>query len=154
MAYGYRVEPHKSDALVDTIEQMMTEFSLAAVPMAWAVDVLPALKYLPEGLATFQRTARKWRRSIEASAYIPYNFVRKQMEDSSYRESYVSRLVNQMENENHGELNKEDEEAIIWSAASLYGAAADTHVITLTAFTLAMMRFPRLRGTAWTPKNF
>ncbi len=48
MAYGYNVEPYKPDKLVDLIEKMMTKFSLAAAPMAWAVDIVSALQYLPE----------------------------------------------------------------------------------------------------------
>ncbi|QSS65943.1 O-methylsterigmatocystin oxidoreductase [Histoplasma capsulatum] len=58
-AYGYTIEPHKPDPLVDLIDKMMTEFSLAAVPMAWAVDIIPALRYLPENFpgATFKKTA-------------------------------------------------------------------------------------------------
>ena len=79
MAYGYTIEPHEPDALLDLIEKMMREFSLAAVPMAWAVDIIPALRHLPENFpgARFKKTARKWRKSIQASAYIPYRFVQR-----------------------------------------------------------------------------
>lgn len=148
MAYGYTVEPDKPDGLVGLIDQMMTEFSLAAVPMAWAVDIIPALRYLPEGIpgVKFKETARRWRRSIHASAYIPYNFVRRQMAAFSSRPSYVSKLVQQLTND--GKLSKEDEDAIVWSAASLYGAAADTMVITLKAFTAAMIMFPEVQKKA------
>lgn len=77
MAYGYTVEPHEPDPLVGLSDRMMTEFSQAAVPMAWAVDVLPALRYLPDGFpgAGFKKTARKWRKSIQNTAHIPYQFV-------------------------------------------------------------------------------
>jgi len=141
MAYGYNIEPHKPDKLVDLIEKMMTEFSLAAAPMAWAVDIVPALQHLPESFpgAGFKKTARKWRKSIEASAHIPYRFVQRQMAARSNRPSYVSRLVQQLQQEQGGRLNDDDEEAVIWTAASLYGAAADTTTIILTVFTLAMI---------------
>lgn len=150
MAYGYTIDPHKSDTLVDLVDTMMAEFSLAAVPMAWAVDIIPALQYLPHNFpgAAFQKTARKWRKSIQASAYIPYRFVQRQMASSSYPQSYVSKLVKHFKEEDTPDLNKEDEEAIIWSAASLYGAAADTTVITLTTFTLAMAKFPDVQRKA------
>jgi len=151
MAYGYTIEPHKPDALVDLIEKMMTEFSLAASPMAWAVDMIPALQYLPENFpgAGFKKTARKWRKSIQASAYIPYEFVQRQMAAHTYRPSYVSKLLQQIAGENEsGKLSEEDEQSIIWSAASLYGAAADTTVITLTVFTLAMIKFPDVQRKA------
>ncbi|OJD10762.1 hypothetical protein AJ78_08313 [Emergomyces pasteurianus Ep9510] len=152
MAYGYTIEPHKPDPLVDLIEQMMTEFSLAAVPMAWAVDIIPVLRYLPEYFpgATFKKTARKWRKSIQAAAYIPYRFVQRQMAScpTSYRLSYVSKLVQQLSGEKNAKLEQGNEQAIIWTAASLYGAAADTTVITLTIFTLAMIKFPLVQRKA------
>ncbi|OAA69925.1 O-methylsterigmatocystin oxidoreductase [Akanthomyces lecanii RCEF 1005] len=151
MAYGYTIEPNKPDMLVDLIDQMMTEFSLAAVPMAWAVDIIPALRYLPEGIpgVKFKETARRWKRSIHASGYIPYNFVRRQMASLTSRPCYVSKLVQQLTHESaDGKLSGEDEHAIIWTAASLYGAAADTTVITLTAFTAAMIMFPNVQKMA------
>ncbi|KAL4805914.1 cytochrome P450 [Aspergillus unguis] len=150
MAYGYTVEPHKPDPLVRVIDQMMTEFSQASVPMAWAVDIIPSLRYLPEWFpgTGFHATARKWRKSIEDSAYIPYRFVQRQMHLSNYKESFVSRLITQLETENGGTLDQEDEQAVIWTAASLYGAAADTTVISLTAFTAAMIMFPEVQDAA------
>lgn len=150
MAYDYTIEPHKPDPMVNLIDKMMMEFSLAAVPMAWAVDIMPALQHLPENFpgAAFKKTARQWRKSIQAVAYIPYRFVQRQMAALAYQPSYVSKLVQQLKEENSGKLDKADEHAIIWSAASLYGAAADTTVITLTIFTLAMIKFPHVQRKA------
>ncbi|KAF9885356.1 hypothetical protein FE257_012973 [Aspergillus nanangensis] len=150
MAYGYTIDPHKPDPLVGLIDRMMTEFSQAAVPMAWAVDIIPALQHLPEGFpgTKFKKTARKWRQSIQASAYIPYRFVQRQMVDCTARPSYVSKLLKQLQGLGGASLRVEDEQAVIWSAASLYGAAADTSVITLTTFTLAMIMFPNVQQKA------
>ncbi|KAI9041395.1 cytochrome P450 [Aspergillus affinis] len=151
MAYDYTIEPHKPDPLVELIDRMMTEFSLAAVPMAWAVDIIPALRHLPENFpgATFKKTARKWRKSIQATAYIPYRFSQSRMASLKFRPSYVSKLVQQLRGESDdGTLSREDEDSIVWTAASLYGAAADTTVITLTIFTLAMIKFPDVQRKA------
>jgi cytochrome P450 len=150
MAYGYTVAPGKPDTLVTLIDKMMTEFSLAAVPMAWAVDIIPALQHLPDGFpgTGFKKTARKWKKSIEACAYIPYRFVQRQIAAGTNEPSYVSKLIEQLKAENDGVLKEEDERAIIWTAASLYGAAADTIVIALTAWTLAMLRFPHVQRKA------
>ena len=151
MAYGYSIEPQKDDVLVNISDQMMREFALAASPMSWAVDIIPALRHLPEGFpgAGFKKTARQWRKTIQATAMLPYRFVQRAAADGNAGVSYVSRLIQQMkEEQNTDKLSLEDEEAIIWSAASLYGAAADTTVITLTAFTLAMIRFPHVQRKA------
>jgi cytochrome P450 len=147
-AYGYE-NSECSDVLVSTIKNTIANFSLAAVPMGWTVDIIPVLRYLPDRFpgTGFKETARKWRKIVEASAYMPYKFVQRQMAAGEHRPSYVSKLVEQLKQEN-GKMSAEDEQAIIWSAASLYGAAADTTVITLTAFTLAMVKFPEVQRKA------
>ncbi|KAL2813599.1 cytochrome P450 [Aspergillus granulosus] len=150
MAYGYTIEPDKPDTLVTLSDKMMNEFSLAAVPMAWAVDIIPALQHIPENFlgVTFKKTARKWKKSIQACAYIPYRFVQRQMAAGTNQPSYVSKLVDELKAENNGTLPPEDERAIMWTAASLYGAAADTTVISLTTWTLAMLLFPDVQRKA------
>ncbi|KFY98401.1 hypothetical protein V500_01692 [Pseudogymnoascus sp. VKM F-4518 (FW-2643)] len=151
MTYGYTIEPHKSDSLVDLIEKMMTEFSLAAVPMAWPVDLIPILQHIPENFpgVKFKKIARKWRKSIRASAYTPYRFAQRQIAANGHQNSYVSKLIRKfMPEDETANLNSEDEEAIVWTAASLYGAASDTTMITLSIFTLAMVMFPHVQHKA------
>lgn len=41
MAYGYTIEPHKSDPLVEIADQALLQFSAATVPGAWLVDTIP-----------------------------------------------------------------------------------------------------------------
>lgn len=61
----------------------------------------------------------------------------------------MSKLIRKFGPEDEtGTLNSNDEEAIVWTAASLYGAAADTTVITLSVFTLAMVMFPHVQHKA------
>lgn len=42
LAYGYTIEPHGSDPLVDLADEALLQFSAAAVPGAWLVDTIPA----------------------------------------------------------------------------------------------------------------
>jgi len=42
IAYGYTIEPHKEDPLIGLIEEALLQFSLATVPGAWLVDIIPA----------------------------------------------------------------------------------------------------------------
>jgi hypothetical protein len=42
IAYGYAIEAHKEDPLVKIADEVLLQFSLASVPGAWLVDVLPA----------------------------------------------------------------------------------------------------------------
>lgn len=129
----------------------MTEFSLAAVPMAWPVDILPILRHIPENFPgiKFKKIAREWRKSIRSTAYTPYRFAQRQIAANRSEQSYVSKLVRKFRSgDETAGLSSEDEEAIVWTAASLYGAAADTTVITLSVFTLAMVMFPHVQYKA------
>ncbi|KFY08517.1 hypothetical protein V492_06154 [Pseudogymnoascus sp. VKM F-4246] len=151
MTYGYTIDPHKPDALVDLIEKMMTEFSLAAVPMAWPVDLIPLLRHIPENFpgVKFKKIARKWKKSIRATAYTPYRFTQRQIAAHGHQQSYVSKLIRKFApDDESASLNGEDEEAIVWTAASLYGAAADTTMMSLSVFTLAMVMFPHVQRKA------
>jgi cytochrome P450 len=149
MAYGYRFDEKGSDMLFDIIKSTTANFSLVAVPMGWAVDIMPSLRHLPDWFpgTGFKRIARGYRETVEASAYVPYKFVQRQMPAGEHQPSYVSKLVEQLQREN-GKLSAEDEEAIVWSAAGLFGAATDTTVITLSAFALAMLKFPEVQRKA------
>lgn len=150
MAYGYEIDHRGSDALVDMVDRMVSQFSLAAVPMGWAVDMIPALRHLPDWLpgTAFKKTARQYCKDVEGSAYIPYKFAQRQSAKGEDRSSYVSKLIKQLKHEGNGRLKAEDEDAIIWSATSLYGAAADTTSITLKAFTLTMLLYPQVQRKA------
>ncbi|TPX14009.1 uncharacterized protein E0L32_000403 [Thyridium curvatum] len=147
LTYDYTIKRDEPDPLVELVDRMMTEFSLAAAPFTWAVDFIPALQYLPEWFpgTSFKKTARKWKSSIHTVADTPYRSVQRQMESGKTPSSYVSRLIESCKPEDGGPLDIEDERAIMWSAASLYGAAADTTIISLTAFMLAMVLFPEVQ---------
>ncbi|KAF3086190.1 hypothetical protein TWF569_003568 [Orbilia oligospora] len=149
--YGYNVEADKPDTLVEQVDRMMKEFSRAAVPKKWIVDIFPVLRYLPEGFpgTSFKQTARAWKRSFQETAQIPYQFVRHQMAAGCHRQSYVSKLVERNQKESYdGSLNPEHEDAIIYSAANLYGGGADTTAIGMTSFTLAMILYPEVQRKA------
>lgn len=44
--YGYTVEPHGHDVLIDLVGTTMEQFAYAAVPGRWAVDAFPLCKFL------------------------------------------------------------------------------------------------------------
>ena len=157
MIYGYTMEPNNPDALADLAEEFVIESSLAAVPMTWLVDTVPALQHLPEMFpgAGFKRAARQYAKTIRLASRVPYQFVQRQMASGEHRQSYVSRLVEQYKPKENvaggdgvSDLSPEDEEAIVWTATSLMIGAADTTAVVLTAFTLAMVLFPQVQQKA------
>lgn len=48
VTYGYTTEANSTDLLVDLVDQVMEELTQAYVSGKWAVDLIPALKHLPE----------------------------------------------------------------------------------------------------------
>lgn len=151
ISYGYSVETKGPDPLVEIIDRMMANFSLAFVPLAWLVDGLPVLKYLPEWLPgmAFKKTAKEWSRIVHMTVDIPYAFTRQQMATSGNKPSLVSRLVADCTNHDaSSSLSSEDEDAIKWVAAVLYAGGADTTVSSLSSFLLAMVKFPEVQRKA------
>lgn len=45
IAYGYTIESHKADPLVDLADEALVQFSLAGQPGAWLVDIFPFCMY-------------------------------------------------------------------------------------------------------------
>lgn len=44
IAYGYTIDPHSPDPLVDLADKAMEDFSSALLPTAWAVNFIPIRK--------------------------------------------------------------------------------------------------------------
>ncbi|KAM0260067.1 hypothetical protein ACHAQJ_002991 [Trichoderma viride] len=151
ITYGYIIEPHTQDPLVNLIQDVMSNLSDAFVPLSWLVDIIPALRHLPDWFpgTQFKQTARKWKSTNEAVVSSPYNFVKKQMElGIHHQESYVSELIRFYGNEDGTGVSEENAEIIQLTATSMYGGGADTTVSTIMAFTIAMILFPEVQRKA------
>lgn len=145
------MEKKTADPLVRLVDRMMENFSLALTPLTWPVDVIPALNYLPHWLPgiSFKQTAKNWNLINRLVAEIPYSFTTKQMRSENYPPSLVSKLIDGCLRESPDQqLKPQDEEAIMWATATLYGGGADTTVSSLTSFVLAMTKFPEVQRMA------
>jgi fumagillin biosynthesis cytochrome P450 monooxygenase len=153
VTYGYSIIPSGADPLVQLIERMLRDAVTAILPMTWAVDILPWLKYLPSSCpgSAFKETARQWNKIAQDVVNIPYSFVVQKMESGSYRDSYVSRLLEQCSDGSSGikaQLSVDDDRDIKQTAASLYMAGAETTSSTMDCFILAMLMFPEVQAKA------
>ncbi|KJZ68017.1 hypothetical protein HIM_12592 [Hirsutella minnesotensis 3608] len=151
VTYGYSIGANTADPLVDFIERIVSNISASAVPMNWLVDIFPAMKYLPDGFpgTSFKETARQWSAITQRAADVPYSFVRQQIKRGNHRQSYVSRILEERKNNRDGiTLGRDDEDAIKWTAATLYIAGSDTMVSSLSSFILAMVLFPDVQRRA------
>ncbi|KAJ5523652.1 hypothetical protein N7494_010302 [Penicillium frequentans] len=140
VTYGYSIEPHGEDPLVCLADHALEQFSEAAMPGAWLVDMLPALKYVPQWMpgARFQRVARDHFATLTRLVENPVKFTKFQMNRDEDRQSFVSTLLKQ----------GEEEEIVKWAAVAMYGGGSDTIVAVLEVFFLAMTMFPDVQCEA------
>jgi cytochrome P450 len=154
--YGYNVEPHKNDPLVDLVDEAMEQFGAAIVPGKWAVDILPFLKHAPDWLpgTGFKKTARAWKKTLTDVIEIPFQYAKDQESHGGSESSFVSRLLHDQGNRkekvngnksSNQELSKDESQAIKHTAASLYTGGADTTVSTMQSFFLAMAMHPSIQ---------
>ncbi|KAJ3498320.1 hypothetical protein NLG97_g1215 [Lecanicillium saksenae] len=145
--YGYSIEPEKPDPLIQLIELMISNVASAFVPMAWIVDAIPVMRYLPAGLPGmgFKETARQWSKINQKVNDVPFSFTRQQMHNGSHRPSFVSEAI-QKSGDSAGSRDVEDD--VRESAATLYVAGAETTSSTLSSFILAMVMFPAVQRKA------
>jgi cytochrome P450 len=150
--YGYTIDPQNADPLIALIERMMHNFSFAILPLHWAVDFLPVIKYLPKTLPgmSFKKTAARCNEINRMVTDIPYAFVRQQMEDGSHEQSFVASIIEGSGHDDQGtnKMTDEDENAIKSAAAALYGGGSDTTVSSISSFILAMILFPSVQKKA------
>lgn len=149
IAYGYSTEPDAIDPLVQLIEILLSKVTLACVPLAWPVDLIPALRHLPEWLPgmSFQRTAREWNRVARAAIDIPYAFVEKRIRDGNHRPCYVSKHAEEQKDKN-GQLSPEMASMIRSTAAGIYGGGSETTIASLVGLVLGMAKFPEVQKRA------
>lgn len=120
ISYGYNVEPEEADPLVDLADEALAQFSTAAQPGRWMVDILPfrgcslsyclvinvtsafgllprllIVKHVPSWFpgAGFQRVAAQYKRNLVALTEKPFAFTRKKMVRPLLTASRVSQLA-------------------------------------------------------------
>lgn len=118
--YGYTAEAHGADPLVDLVDQVMDEFSQAYVPGKWAVDIMPALMYLPEWLpgTGWKQTAKAWNKNMTKCTDIPFEYAKTQR-NTDDDVSFVSKALAHLD-EDQGGLSHTELDSIKLAAVSLY----------------------------------
>ncbi|TQV91100.1 cytochrome p450 oxidoreductase [Cordyceps javanica] len=150
ITYGYATHRHLPDPLVHLIEEMMNNFSKAQKPGYWMVDLMPALESLPAWLPGmgFKATAAAWRKTNTRVEDVPFSFVQGQMAKGVHRPSYVSKQIERNLQNGEATMDPEMENTIKRTAAVMYAGGADTTVIILSAFFLAMILYPDVQRKA------
>lgn len=152
--YGYTIEPHTGDPLVELVELNLANAQCATNPV-WLVDAIPALKYLPTWFpgTGFKKTAQEWSRINVMATEIPYSFTKRQLELGHHRPSFVSNVLQHMASipddaAASGLSRRQEEEELKWCAAMLYNGGLDTTIPILAGFFQAMIMFPHVQREA------
>ncbi|THV00608.1 cytochrome P450 [Dendrothele bispora CBS 962.96] len=140
ISHGYSVEKN-NDPFVVLAEKCMDNFSTATTYGAFLVDVIPALRFIPEWLpgGGFKRIAREYGMNLHATVEMPWNYVKKEMAAGKARSSFTSQLLTSAE---------EDEELVKTTAFSLFSGGSDTAVASLILFFLLMVLYPDKQAKA------
>ncbi|KAL3258259.1 hypothetical protein ABHI18_006179 [Aspergillus niger] len=148
IGYGYDINPHGRDKLVDLADDSMETVS-AVLNQMWLVDLVPVLKYLPSWLPfSAQRKSQFWRTQLLTTIETPYRMVREQMASGIAPPSYLSNLLQEEDTKEEKTLTAEEEFIAKWTAGSLYIAGADTTVSALRTFILSMALNPSIQEKA------
>ncbi|KAL6711774.1 hypothetical protein ACN47E_002817 [Coniothyrium glycines] len=144
ITYGYTAEKEGKDYLIDKAVQTMHEFSAAATPGKWLVDVMPFLQYLPDWLpgAGFKSIARQMKEQLRTTTEQPYEFVKQQLAAGTAKTSFLSQAIQDIG------ADAQMEHIHKWSASSMYLGGADTTVSAIMTFFLAMMLYPDVQRKA------
>ncbi|KAK7034768.1 hypothetical protein VNI00_012175 [Paramarasmius palmivorus] len=137
-SYGYRVAL-KDDYHMAAADRIMSKLSRDAQPGTWLVDLIPAMKHFPRWMP-FHRYASQSRKELDDWVTEPWKLVKSRQ---TTLPSLCTRLMDQCP-----DLTPEEEDLIVWSAASIYSAGSDTTVSALTTFFLAMTMFPSVQRKA------
>ncbi|KAF8501281.1 cytochrome P450 [Hysterangium stoloniferum] len=150
ITYGIEIES-QNDPYVNLIEDALGAAAQATAPGTFLVDMLPALKYLPEWVpgASFQRKARIWRKSIIDMAEVPFQVVKTMMANGKAKPSLTSSLLEDLSAMDARARLSQDEETIIRNVAGMvYGGGGDTTTCALEIFFLAMVLYPEAQRKA------
>ncbi|KAJ7133367.1 cytochrome P450 [Mycena epipterygia] len=151
MSVTYGISPQVAEhEYIAHAEDTMMMISDTMVPGAFLVDVIPALKHIPKHLPfrTFHDIAREGRAMMEKMVFPPFLQVQKEMAaHGSIRPSLVSELLGTPRNNSEVE-EAAFQDAVKWTAGSMYGAGGETTYSTVINFILAMALYPEVQRRA------
>ncbi|KAL0569127.1 hypothetical protein V5O48_012840 [Marasmius crinis-equi] len=135
--YGYDISP-KNDYYVDLAEKAVGHLSEElGSPAAAIINILPVLRHLPPWLPIFrfQRCAAVCQNLVNQMMEVPFEYVKSNMRSGTGKPSLLATFLE------HHEANGGDEDqafVIKGVSATGYGAGADTTVVAIETFFLAM----------------
>ncbi|KXN82772.1 O-methylsterigmatocystin oxidoreductase [Leucoagaricus sp. SymC.cos] len=130
VAYGLDIKP-KDDPYIETAERGVHALTVAGVPGAFLVDMIPILKYVPEWMpgAGFQKKAKDWAKLTMTMLNVPFEAARERLAEGNVRHSVATYGLHMAE---EGTTDEAYEESVVRATAgTLYAAGSDTVSTTL-----------------------
>ncbi|KAG8688865.1 hypothetical protein FRC11_004612 [Ceratobasidium sp. 423] len=142
VTYGYSITSDSDPYIMASDEAFQS--LLPALAEKYLVDSYSFLQYLPSWLPGmgFKRMAQEARKFPMRMAVEPFEWTKAQMNEGKGDPSLVRYLLEESQN------GQADEEAIMWTAATMYGAGVHSTVATMSNFIVAMMLHPTVARTA------
>ncbi|CUA68607.1 O-methylsterigmatocystin oxidoreductase [Rhizoctonia solani] len=139
--YGYSIVSDNDPYIMASDEAFK---SLVTGSGGHLVDSYPVLQHLPSWLPGmgFKRMAHEARKFPMKMAKEPFEWTKAQMNEGNAAPSLVRRLLEESNN------SPVDEEAIMWTAATMYAGGVHTTVAVLCNFIVAMMLNPHVAHKA------
>ncbi|KAJ3563538.1 hypothetical protein NP233_g8881 [Leucocoprinus birnbaumii] len=145
LAYGLRINRF-DDPWVKLAEDTLYTTTEAAVVGRFLVDVIPALKYIPEWVpgAGFQKTAKEGRRIVNKFFDDLYAAAVQEIADGTAQPSFVSLAL-----EENDEAKLPDLKDVIRDTAGIFFAGgSETTVVAMWNFVLLMTLHPEIQEKA------
>ncbi|KAH9476870.1 Tryptamine 4-monooxygenase [Psilocybe cubensis] len=141
---GYGIDLAEDDPWLEATHLANEGLAIASVPGKFWVDSFPSLKYLPAWFpgAVFKRKAKVWREAADHMVDMPYETMRKLAPQGLTRPSYASARLQAMDL--NGDLEHQ-EHVIKNTAAEVNVGGGDTTVSAMSAFILAMVKYPEVQ---------
>ncbi|KAI1175969.1 cytochrome protein [Nemania sp. FL0916] len=146
LVYGYTIDPHGPDPLVQCVETAMGHFNATFAVGAWLVDVMPALLYIPEWVpgTGWKQIAKRWRATVAAAVDTPLRFGQKRHASGNLE----SCLVSDFYSSRSEPVSAEVEACLRSAAATAYFGGSDTTVHTMSVFFYNMTVAPEIQRKA------
>ncbi|KAJ7114001.1 cytochrome P450 [Mycena epipterygia] len=146
VTYGIKVLP-QNDPYVALAKAAVQTLVIASVPGRFLVDVIPALKYVPDWFpgAGFKRTANEWHKLARAMMDAPFAEAKRNIAAGNAPASFTSMFLGNIDD---GENQEEKEQFVKSVAGNMYVGGADTTVSALGTFFLAMLANPEAQKKA------
>ncbi|KXN81512.1 O-methylsterigmatocystin oxidoreductase [Leucoagaricus sp. SymC.cos] len=145
LAYGLRIRRF-DDPWINLAELTLHTTTEAAVVGRYLVDIIPALKYVPDWMpgARFQRTAKEGRKIVDNFFDELYDAAVQEIADGVAQPSFISLALEENDETKIHDLK----EVIRETAGVFFGGGSDTTVAGLDNFVLLMTLHPDIQAKA------